>query len=170
MEAQAIADNSNTRGWILDKNNRRSLDVFYTDYGTKLFVEDGTLIEEKISRPSTEIHSIDGEHAGLSDYSCSSPPGSPGPTAEKEMDQSQTIRSAKVALKYYNNKRGTHYELVKPVLSHGCIWRSGLWIHANFTACDGDSSAKLFFAEVKVAGGSKYAVTACRPLHGKIIF
>ncbi|KAK9665321.1 hypothetical protein RND81_14G104700 [Saponaria officinalis] len=178
MGVEVNGDNRNTRGWLIDKNNRRRrLDVFYTDYNTKLFVEDGTLIEEKIKRSSTtQTHLSDSDkeqqYARLSEYYlCTSPPESPRPTME-EMDHSQTIEAAKVALEYYNKKHHTHYELTKPVLSNGSLWNGGLWIHANFTAFDssnGDSDAKLFFAELKVSrkfGVRKDVVTACRPFNG----
>ncbi|XP_074287256.1 uncharacterized protein LOC141612393 [Silene latifolia] len=107
-------------------------------------------------------------------YLCSSPPESPGLTEAEAKDQSQTIRSAKLALQYYNSKHNTHYELKEPLLSNGSLWRGGLWIHANFRASESSKkshkSTTLFFAELTVAGFksgvAKYSVTACRPLNG----
>ncbi|XP_074289851.1 uncharacterized protein LOC141615363 [Silene latifolia] len=142
----------------------------------KGFVEDETLIEGKIKRSSIEVHSSDKEYSRLSEYYlCSSPPESPCRTDEEVIDHSQTIETAKVALEYYNKKHHTHYELAEPVVSNGSLWSGGLWIHANFKAFDlskkshGDSSTKLFFAELKVcrkSGVPKDVVTACRPLNG----
>ncbi|KAK9742396.1 hypothetical protein RND81_03G169600 [Saponaria officinalis] len=173
-----MRDNSNTRGWMLNGGKRRALDVFYTDYGTKLHVKDGVLIEETVKRPRSDIYDFDDEFP-IGFLSSDTPPDSPRMTAEEAADHSQTIKTAEAALKYYNSKHHTNYKLVDPVLSNGSLWSSNLWFHCNFTAKPETSSessqedhvhscTKLFFAEMKLtntkSGGSKYIVTACRPI------
>ncbi|XP_074287257.1 uncharacterized protein LOC141612394 [Silene latifolia] len=100
------------------------------------------------------------------------PPKRPQVSAEEAAGhlRRQTVRTANAALVYYNRKHSTDYQLVNAVGSNGRL-RSGIWYHCNFKAKrekDHKSSAKLFFAEMKVTGVkcgvTNYLVTACRVL------
>uniref|UniRef100_A0A2P2MBR9 DUF3615 domain-containing protein n=2 Tax=Rhizophora mucronata TaxID=61149 RepID=A0A2P2MBR9_RHIMU len=107
----------------------------------------------------------------------SRPPRRPPPfrTAGKEPCRSQTIDCAKTALPHYNKEMGKDFELVEPVHSGAFMYRPpshicpSIWCHANFMAkpriadC-GDSSPKLFFAEIHY--GKKEEVTLCTILEG----
>ncbi|KAL9230213.1 hypothetical protein vseg_005596 [Gypsophila vaccaria] len=167
-EPEAVKDNSDTRGWLLGDDKRRKLNVFHTDYKTKLFVEDGELIEERIKSSTKDLSDDE-----LDGKSCRSPPEPPCLTTEEvaENTRSQTIRTGEAALAYYNKKRHTNYEFIDPIMSDGCLWTGGLWFHSNFIAKEGgdDSIPKLFFAELTIpenTSGTKYSVIACRPLDG----
>ncbi|XP_074287258.1 uncharacterized protein LOC141612395 [Silene latifolia] len=169
-EAETVKDNRNT---TFGDDNRRVLDVHYTDHNTKLFVENGVLVEEEITRGPCQVC----QNSGLSAYTCSSPPKRLPPSdADKAGQSAQDIETAKVALAYYNTKHKVNYELVDAGTSIGRLWASGLWFHCNFKVKiegSGASSTKLFFAELKIAKykqktkTTKFLVTACRPLEGK---
>ncbi|XP_074289857.1 uncharacterized protein LOC141615366 [Silene latifolia] len=169
-EAGAVKDNRNTN---FCDDNRRILYVHYTNYNTKLFVENGVLVEEQIQSPCQVC-----QNSGVSTYyTCCPSPKRPPPTDADEAGQlTQDIETAKVALDYYNTKHKDKYELVDAINSNGCLWASGLWFHCSFRVkLEGSSasSTKLFFAELKVAKfeqetkTTKFLVTACRPLEGK---
>ncbi|XP_074287264.1 uncharacterized protein LOC141612399 [Silene latifolia] len=168
---------SDTHGWPFGNEKRRVLDVFNTNYGTKLFVENGVLIEEKIQSHS---HGDSAAPVGFLPGLCYDKPKYPAKRYVK--DQSQTIKSAERALEYYNTRHGTNYMLVDPINSNAFIRSSKIWIHSSFTAkADtstetsqaGPGKAELFFAEVMIAGHeggrAKYVTTACRVLDSKAI-
>ncbi|KAK9740160.1 hypothetical protein RND81_03G016000 [Saponaria officinalis] len=86
----------------------------------------------------------------------------------KELD----CRTAEEAVKFYNAKHGTQYEVVEPLGSY-CRLYCGFWFHCNFRAqCKSGSghglgsAPKLFFAELYCKGANKLIVNVCTMLEG----
>ncbi|KAH9618338.1 hypothetical protein KSS87_000699 [Heliosperma pusillum] len=154
--------------WPFGPEKRRVLDVFETNYGTKIFVENGVLVEEKIdSHPPSPPHGPIGFSSVGVSYD------EPEKTIEKRAeDFSQTIETANPALAYYNSTHNSNYVMVHPINSNAFFREGKIWYHSSFTAKSEASAELLFFAELKIAGFEggtpKYEIITCCPLDGKI--
>ncbi|KAH9605089.1 hypothetical protein KSS87_022119 [Heliosperma pusillum] len=91
---------------------------------------------------------------------------------EAKMLKNQDCRCAEKAIKFYNEKHATDYEIVETLGSYGRLY-CGFWYHCNFKAQrksksvpdDGcHSSPKLFFAELYRKQAHNLVVKDCKTL------
>ncbi|XP_074287266.1 uncharacterized protein LOC141612400 isoform X2 [Silene latifolia] len=158
--------------WPSGPEKRRVLDAFNTNYGTKIFVENGVLVEEKINSHHPSHLCPPCAPVGFSSVGVSyDAPEKTDSVVKPAKDFSQTIETAKPALVYYNRRHNTDYVLVDPINSNAFIRTGKIWYHSSFTAkskTSAETSTVLFFAELKIAGfecgAPKYAIVTCRPL------
>ncbi|KAK9742381.1 hypothetical protein RND81_03G168700 [Saponaria officinalis] len=161
---------------VSGNKHRRVLDVFYTNYDTKLFVENGVLVEEGpvIVKPDPPYAPSRRKYSPVKYESTVPTAIVPELTdADLEEHRQQTKRTGNAALEHYNSKHHTDYKFVDPICSNGSLRRGGLWYHTSFKAkseCLSETTEKTFFAELKVANAKsdqvQYLVTACRILDG----